>query len=441
MSMKQTITALDIGTSKVAAAIAVHDESEKLKVLGYGVAESQGVRKGVIVDIDQVTECLDSAIQKAERMAGVGAKDAFVSVGGPHIASQDSHGVVAVANPKGDISEGDVERVIDAAKAISIPSTRHVLSVSPRQFVVDGQGEIRNPVSMSGVRLEVDCNIITASATNLRNVDRVLDTVEIANAGFVFSAAASGHAVLADTEKDLGVLVVDMGGGKTDYAVYGEGALCYVASVPIGAKHITSDLAVGLGLPVEVAEEMKLYMSNSYTPFSGRAKSVELPDITQYLSMGEASDFTSKTVYEGIISIRIEEILQMVYGDLEKKGYHKLIPAGLVLAGGGARTIGVQEIAKHLFRVPVRMGKPADPSGRYTKYPISGLTDELTEPSFASLVGLLQAGDMMTSGKGGSSVLENLQMNITNPFRGTLSQKGSSTLVDRIKEIIHQFLP
>lgn len=441
MSMKQTITALDIGTSKVSAAIAVHDESEKLKVLGYGVAESQGVRKGVIVDIDQVTDCLDIAIQKAERMSGVSAKDAYVAVGGPHVASQDSHGVVAVANPKGDISEGDVERVIDAAKAISIPSTRHVLSVSPRQFVVDGQGEIRNPVSMSGVRLEVDCNIITASATNLRNVDRVLETVEVGNAGFVFSAAASGHAVLADTEKDLGVLIVDIGGGKTDYAVYGEGALCYVASVPIGAKHISSDLAVGLGLPLEIAEEMKIYMSNSYTPFSGRAKSVELPDISQYLMQGEASDFTSKTVYEGIISIRIEEILSMVYADLEKRGYHKLIPAGAVFTGGGARTIGIQEVAKHLFRVPVRLGKPADPTNRYTKNVMTGLTEELTDPSFACLIGLLQAGDMMSNGKGGTSVLENLQMNITNPFRGVSSAKGSYSIFEKIKDIIQQFLP
>lgn len=441
MSMKQTLTALDIGTSKVAVAIAVRDDSQRLKILGYGAVESQGVRKGVIVDIDQVTECLDNALQRAERMAGVSPRDAYTAVGGPHIASQDSHGVVAVANPKGDISESDVERVIDAAKAISIPSTRHILSVSPRQFVVDGQDEIRNPVSMSGVRLEVDCNIITASATNLRNVERALESLELSNEGFVFCAAAAGHAVLADNEKDLGVLIIDIGGGKTDYAVYGEGALCYVASVPIGAKHITNDLAVGLGLPLEVAEEMKLAMSSAYTPFSGRAKSVELPDISQYLAMGEASDFTSKTVYEGIIAIRIEEMLQMIYTDLEKKGYHKLIPSGVVLTGGGARTIGIQEITKHLFRVPVRLGRPIDPTGRYAKHSVVGLTEELGEPSYATLVGLLQAGEMMQSGRGGSSVLENLQMNITNPFRGVTSQKGSYSIFERVKDIIHQFLP
>ncbi|HNQ30963.1 MAG TPA: cell division protein FtsA [Candidatus Woesebacteria bacterium] len=442
MSAKQTLTALDIGTSKIAAAFAVRDESGRLKILGYGISQSQGVRKGVIVDIDQVTEALDTALQKAERMAGVGAKDAYVAVGGPHVASQDSHGVVAVANPKGDISESDVERVIDAAKAISIPSTRHVLSVSPRQFVVDGQAEIRNPVSMSGVRLEVDCNIITASATNLRNVERALESVELDNAGFVFSAAAAGHAVLTDTEKDLGVLIVDVGGGKTDYAVYSEGALCYVASIPIGAKHITNDLAVGLGLPIETAEEMKMYMSNSYTPFSGRAKSVELPDISQYLAQGEASEFTSKTVYEGIISIRIEEILSMVYKDLEKNTYHKLIPAGAVLVGGGAKTIGMQEVAKHIFRVPVRMGKPADPTIKHGKMVVTGLTDELTDPAFAGLVGLLQAADMITTGKGGSSVLENLQMNITGAYRGSGLPKGSSGgIFERIKEVIQQFLP
>lgn len=210
MGMKQTLTAVDIGTSKVAVAIAVRDETERLKVLGYGAVESHGVRKGVIVDIDQITDCLDKSLQRAERMAGVSPRDAFVAIGGPHVASQDSHGVVAVADAKGDISESDVERVIDAAKAVSIPSTRHILSVSPRQFVVDGQDEIRNPVSMNGVRLEVDCNIITASSTNLRNVERALEALDLANAGFVFSAAASGHAVLADNEKDLGVLIMDV---------------------------------------------------------------------------------------------------------------------------------------------------------------------------------------------------------------------------------------
>jgi len=441
MSNKQTISALDIGTSKVAAIICSHDESGRLKILGYGVAPSKGVRKGVIVDIDQVTETLDSALQKAERMAGVGAKDVYVAVGGPHIASQDSHGVVAVADPKGDISESDVERVIDAAKAISIPSTRHVLSVSPRQFVVDGQGEIRNPVSMSGVRLEVDCNIITASATNLRNVDRTLESIDVSNAGFVFCAAASGQSVLADTEKDLGVLLLDIGGGKIDYAVYAEGALCYVASVPVGGKHITSDLAVGLGLPLDTAEEMKIYMSNAYKPFSGRAKSVELPDISQYLTLGDATDFTSKTVYEGIIALRIEEMIQMVYTDLEKKGYHKLIPAGCVLTGGAARTIGMQEISKHIFRVPVRLGIPADPSGRYTKFELIGMTDELSHPSYATLIGLLQAGDMLSTGKGGDSLFENLQLNIANPFRGVSTQKTASGIIGKLKDIIHQFLP
>lgn len=441
MNIRQTLTALDIGTSKVSAVIASNDESGQLRILGHGSAPSKGVRKGVIVDIDQVTECLEVALQKAERMAGAPAKDAYVAVGGPHISSQDSHGVVAIANPKGDITEDDVERVIDAAKAISIPSTRHLLSVSPRQFVVDGQGEIRNPVSMSGVRLEVDCNIITGSATNLRNVERVLDTLEIANAGFVFSASASGHAVLAETEKDLGVLLMDIGGGKIDYAVYGEGALCYVASVPIGGKHITSDLAVGLGLPLDVAEEMKIYMSDSYTPFSGRAKSVELPDISQYLSMGESSDYTSKSVYEAIIAIRIEEMLQMVYADLEKNGYQKLIPAGVVLTGGASKTIGVQEITKHLFRVPVRMGRPSDPSGRYARLAVSGLSDELVDPSYATLVGLLQAGSMMISGRGGSSLFENLQLNITNPFRGISTQQASRSFVQKLKDVIHQFLP
>lgn len=438
--MKQTITAVDVGTSKVTAVLALHDDSQKLKIMGYGVAPSKGVRKGVIVDIDQVTGALEEALQKAESMAGTGARETYVSVGGPHISSQDSHGVVAISDPKGEITSNDVERVIDAARAISIPSTRHVLSVSPRQFVVDGQGEIRNPVSMSGVRLEVDCNIITASSTNLRNVERVLESLDLVNAGFVFCAAAAGQAVLAETEKDLGVLLLDVGGGKTDYAVYAEGALSYVASIPIGGTHITNDLAVGLGLPLDTAEEMKRYMSNSYKPFSGRSKSVELPDISHFLSHSEAVDFTAKSVYEGVISIRLEELVQMIYADLAKHGYHKLIPAGVVLVGGASKTIGIQEITKHIFRVPVRLGLPADPTERYTRLTVSGMTDELTDPSFAAVIGLLQAGEVLSAGNEGRSLFDNLQMNISNPFKKTNFKAGSNILT-RIKEIIHQFLP
>ena len=436
----KTLTALDIGTTKISVLMISFEEQNIMKIMGYGTAPARGVKKGVIVDIDQVTECIDEALQKAERMSGVSSKQMVTAVGGPHITSQDSHGVVAVANPKGDIVGSDIERVIDAAKAISIPPTRYVLTVSPRQFVVDGQGEIRNPMGMSGVRLEVDCNIVTASATNLRNIERVLQSLEVTHDGFVFSAASSGYAVTSDNEREMGVLVIDVGGGKTDYAVFIDNALSYAASIPVGARHITSDLAVGLGMPLDTAEELKLFISKAYS-LGPHGKAMDLPDISEYLAKGDAADYTAKTVFEGIIALRLEEIFQMIYNDLEEKGYHKLVPAGIVLTGGGARTIGATEIAKHIMRVPVRVGTPFAPGTLLASARMTGVTDDLSHPIFATVAGLLIAHGMEITKEKSGNLMQFMQHSLES-VRGTkTSSTGPNRIFEKLKEIITQFLP
>jgi cell division protein FtsA len=431
MSNKHTITAIDIGSHKITCIIAVRDSVGGVRVLGVNSSVSKGVKRGLITDIEQVTQAVDTALQKAERMSGTQAREVYVSVGGQHISSQNSHGVVAVNSSKGVITEEDVSRAIDAAKAISIPASRHVLHVSPKQFIVDGQDGIHNPIGMNGVRLEVDCHIITASATNLRNIERVLEEADVQNSGFVFCAMASGEIVSTDAEKDLGVAVVDIGAGKTDVAVYLEGALSHSFCIPIGARHITQDLAVGLRLPLEIAEDLKIFMSQNYRQAPSRSKTFELPDISQYLSLGEAADFTAKTVYEGIIVVRIEEIATMLHEYLEKEGLIRVIPAGLVLCGGGSHTIGIVDIFKDVIRTPVRKGK-------FT-IALSGLNDDVMDPTYATSVGLLLAGQKLQIEKkqegsfwGGFSF----------PFSNSFGLSGNAGgFIQKVRNALKQFLP
>src|SRR3989344_1204814 len=256
------ICGIDVGSTKIATVVAtkVKDDTE-IRVLGFNSTRSRGVKKGLVVDIDQVTAAVEESIEKAERMVGRKITRAFTTVGGPHISSLNSHGVVAIANPQGEISAEDVDRAVEAARAISLSTTRQIIEVSPREYIVDGQAGIKNPIGMSGVRLEVDTHIITASSTNLKNIDRCLSDLGVENDGFIFSGLASAEAVLTDTEKELGVVVADIGGGKIDLCVYEEGALAYSSSIAIGARHITNDIAVGLRVSLESAEKIKLHLS------------------------------------------------------------------------------------------------------------------------------------------------------------------------------------
>ncbi|MBI3366680.1 cell division protein FtsA, partial [Candidatus Roizmanbacteria bacterium] len=241
------ICGIDIGSSKIATVVGVESsDGEELKIIGFNSTGSRGVRRGLIVDIKEVTDAVEEGVEKAERMAGHKINSAFVSVGGPHISSLNSHGIVAVSNPHSEIGEDDVDRVVEAARAISLSTTRQIIEVSPRDYIVDGQSGIKNPVGMSGVRLEVETHIITASQTNLKNIESALSDLGIKNEGFVFAGLASSESVLTDTEKELGVVMIDIGGGKIDVCVYVEGSLSYSSSIPIGARHITNDIAVGL---------------------------------------------------------------------------------------------------------------------------------------------------------------------------------------------------
>lgn len=391
----ELICGVDIGSSKIATVVGVKTEvGEDLKIIGFNTTPSRGVRKGLIVDIGEVTQSVEQSVEKAERMAGHKLNGAYVSVGGPHISSLNSHGIVAVSNPQGEINEEDIDRVVEAARAISLSTTREIIDVSARDFMVDGQAGIKNAVGMSGVRLEVDTHIITASVTNLKNITRVFEDLGLQNRGFVFSGSSSAAAVLTNTEKELGAVLVDIGGGKIDIAIFVDGALSYSSSIPIGARHITNDIAVGLRISLDSAEKIKLHLSKSIhqaqalkrkTAPQLNFKDLNLPE--------EISEVSLKTLVDGIIAPRLEEIFKLVFEEIEKSGFGQMVPSGLVITGGGALTVGMVEAGRKIIGLPIRLGVPDK---------VSGLVDEILDPQYATTVGLLLYGsDNMIAGESG----------------------------------------
>ncbi|KKP86932.1 MAG: Cell division protein ftsA [Candidatus Roizmanbacteria bacterium GW2011_GWA2_35_8] len=382
------ICGVDIGSSKIATVVGIKAEDvNELKIIGFNTTESRGVRKGLIVDIQDVTSSVEESVEKAERMAGHKITSAYVSVGGPHISSLNSHGIVAVSNPSGEISMDDVDRVVEAARAISLSTTRQIIDVSSRDFMVDGQGGIKNATGMSGVRLEVDTHIITASQTNLKNIDKVFDDLGLENHGFVFSGKASSEAVLTHTEKELGVVMVDIGGGKIDIALYVDGSLSYSSSIAVGARHITNDIAVGLRISLDSAEKIKLHLSKSLLNREAMKKKTPQLDFRELNLPEDINEVSLKTLVDGIIAPRLEEIFKLIFEEIEKSGFGQMVPSGLVITGGGALTVGMLETGKKVVGLPIRIGYPEG---------VSGLIDEIIDPQFSTTVGLLLYGKRNT---------------------------------------------
>ncbi|VVA43531.1 Cell division protein FtsA [Candidatus Roizmanbacteria bacterium] len=381
------ICGIDIGSSKIATVVGMDSsETDELKIIGFNTTLSRGVRKGLVVDIKEATNAVEESVEKAERMAGHKIDKAFIAVGGPHISSLNSHGIVAVSNPQGEINEEDVTRVIEAAKAISLSSTRKIIEVIPRDYIVDGQSGIKNPIGMSGVRLEVETHIITASTTNLKNQERILSDLGIENQGFVFSGLASAEAVLTNTEKELGIVLVDIGGGKIDFSIYVDGALSYSSSIPIGARHISNDIAVGLRVSLDSAEKIKIFLSKNLgrnSAISVEKKKTPQINLKELDLPEDLTEVSLKTLVDGIIAPRLEEIFKLIFEEIEKSDFGQQIPSGLVITGGGALTIGMLETGKRVVGLPIRIGFPEK---------ISGLIDEIIDPQYSTTVGLLLHG-------------------------------------------------
>jgi cell division protein FtsA len=388
MTEGRIVVGVDIGTSKIVTVIARVDEF--INVLGVSEVKAQGIRKGQIVNIEEAVYSINSSIDAAERMAGLSVSRVLASVGGNNIESINSRGVVAVAQPDGEITLGDIERVVDAAKAVSLPSSREIIHVLPRTYIVDGQEGIKDPIGMTGTRLEVETHIITAGSPSLRNLEKAFSEVGVDVEGVAFEGYASSLSVLTETEKELGVILVDLGAGTTCISIYTEGSVAYSSVLPIGARHITNDLAIGLRISLESAEKVKLFlsdgpkrkpqMSDELAEESERVKTDEV-DLTALGLPEQLSKVSNKTLIDGIIRPRLNEIFTMVGLEIKKSGFGGQTPSGVVITGGGAKTVGVTEAAKRMLAMPVRIGAPTD---------IKGIIDEAGQPSFAAVIGLVK---------------------------------------------------
>ena len=378
------IAAIELGSSKTATVVAqtVTEEGsyeQKINIIGVSQVSSKGVKKGQIVNIEEAVESLITSIEAAERMAGHNLDKAFVSLSGAHIHSQNSHGVVAVSGPSGEIITSDIDRVIEAASAISLPASREIVHILPREFVVDGETGVKDPVGMSGVRLEVETHVITASSAAIKNLSKTLAEAGIKIDDIVFSGLASAYAVLTDTEKELGCVLIDIGAGTTSVVAYVDGSLTYSGVIPVGAKNVTNDIAIGLRVSLDTAEKIKLSLSNA------KKADKEVKDEIDLSSLGisEISKVSKKTLVEGIIKPRLNEIFTMVRLELEREKIINRIPSGAIITGGGARTIGVTDSAKRMLALPVRLGLPSG---------VSGLIDDVIDPAFSVPIGLLLYG-------------------------------------------------
>jgi cell division protein FtsA len=391
MAKDKVVVGIDIASSKIATVIATISPEGTPNVIGVATVSSRGIRKSQVVDIEETVGVISECLEAAERMAGYSVGKAFVTVGGTHIACQNSKGVVAVSEPQGEINQDDVGRVIEAARAVSLPSSREIIHVIPRYFIVDSQSGIKDPVGMTGVRLEVETHIISGAATSLRNIAKCVQEVGVDVEGLVFSGLSAAEAVLSETEKELGVILVDLGGGTTDICLFVEGSLAYSSVLPVGAKNITNDLAIGLRVSLETAEKIKLALSAkpklAVQPEEEVGREAKAEEETLDVSSLEVAEdlqkISKKTLVEGIMKPRMKEILNMVKIEIQKSGFGGLTPAGLVLTGGGAETTGILELAKHELAMPVRIGVPQG---------ATGLIEEVTSPSFAATLGLILYG-------------------------------------------------
>jgi len=364
-----------VGSHKVAVSIGSKTEMG-FDIIGIGSASSAGLRKGLVVDIEETVSAITSALEEAERMAGTTVTEAFVGINGTHIQCESSKGIIAVSRADGEISESDVLRVIEAAKAMPTVPNKEILHIIPKNFMVDGQGGIKDPVGMSGVRLEVETQVITASVNAVKNLSRCVNQAGVKINGLVYAPLACSKLLLSKRQKEIGVALIDIGSNTTSLTVFEEGDILYTVVLPIGASYITNDIAIGLRTTLDVAEAVKLKY--------GTANPEKVPeratiDLNRF---DKNEDATAETRYIAeIVEARLNEIFMMVKDELRKIGREGLLPAGAVLTGGGTKTDAVIELAKETLRLPAQLGMPI--------VEISGMVDKVEDPIYSTAIGLL----------------------------------------------------
>ncbi|MFN7971635.1 MAG: cell division protein FtsA [Acidobacteriota bacterium] len=372
------VVGLDIGTTKICAIIGEVHEDGRLDIVGIGSCASKGLRKGVVVNLDATVDAIKKAAEEAELMSGVGVEKVFVGIAGSHIKGFNSRGVVAVSSKDREITREDIQRVIDAAKAVSIPQDREILHVLPQEFIVDEQDGIGDPLGMSGTRLEANVHIVTGAITSAQNIVTCVNRSGIEVADTVLQQLASAESILTPDEKELGVALVDIGGGTTDLAIFEKGSIWHTAVLATGGDHFTSDIAVGLRTPIPEAEKIKKKHGVALATLVDESDTIEVPSVG-----GRKPRIVSRKMLCEIIQPRAEEVLHLLHDEIRRAGYEKTLNSGLVLTGGGAIMEGVPEMAEQIFDLPVRRGAPLN---------LSGLTDVVSSPVYATAVGLVYYG-------------------------------------------------
>jgi len=385
---KNLIVGLDIGTSKVVAIVAEASADGGMEVIGIGSHPSRGLKKGVVVNIESTVQSIQRAVEEAELMAGCQIHSVFAGIAGSHIRSLNSHGIVAIRDS--EVNQGDVERVIDAARAVAIPADQKILHILPQEFIIDKQEGIREPVGMSGVRLEARVHMVTGAVSAAQNIVKCVRRCGLEVDDIILEQLASSYAVLTDDEKELGVCLVDIGGGTTDIAVFTDGAIRHTAVIPIAGDQVTNDIAVALRTPTQCAEEIKIKYACALTQLASPQETIEVP------SVGDRPPrrLARQTLAE-VVEPRYEELLGLIQAELRRSGFEDLIAAGIVLTGGSSKMEGVVELAEEIFHMPVRLGSP--------QY-VTGLVDVVRNPIYATGVGLLLFGDQHRGGRGGESL-------------------------------------
>jgi cell division protein FtsA len=408
MSNDRIVVGVDVGTTKVAALIAEVSEDDHLEVIGVGIVPSRGMKKGVVVNPEEVVESIVSAVQKSEQQSGFKIVSAFVGISGGHISTQTSQGVVAVRHPERQISPDDVQRALEAARVVTVPADREIVHVLPRHYVVDGQDGIKNPVGMLGHRIEVQTTIVSGAMTSVNNLVRCVERAGLGIDSLVLQPVAAAEAVLTEAEREIGVTLVDIGAGTTDIGVFVEGALVFAAVLPVGGFQVSNDLAVGLRTPFAAAEEIKVRHGYALPELLEDDRTI---DVSSF-DTGDGRPVSRRQVSE-IIEPRLEETFELVQEQLERADIRNL-PAGVVLCGGTSQLGGIRRLAAEVFHAPVRVGSPTG---------IYGLTDQISSPAYATSVGLLKWGleqEFEPSSTRGGMPLAGLGSAVTNWLRNFL---------------------
>lgn len=373
---KDLMVGIDIGTSKVVTIVGEVTSDKKVNIVGLGSHPSQGLKRGVVVNIESTVQSIQRSVEEAELMAGCQIYSAFTGIAGSHIRSLNSHGIVAIRDR--EVTQVDIDRVIDAAKAVAIPADQKILHILPQEFIIDSQDSIREPIGMSGVRLEAKVHIVTGAVSAAQNIVKCLKRCGLNASDIVLEQFASSQSILNEDEKELGVCMVDIGGGTTDIAIYTDGAIRHTAAIPIAGDQVTNDIAIALRTPARNAEDIKIKYACALQDLADTNQMIDIP------SMGDrAGKHLSKRALAEVVEARYEELFSLVAAEIRRSGLEDFIAAGIVLTGGASKVEGAVELAERIFRMPVRLGVPQH---------VTGLSEVINNPIYATGVGLLLYG-------------------------------------------------